>query len=499
MNDVDHIKPKGMIIEMKRKLFSVLSVFLLLTVLLSACVTNGGTSNAVSDTSGSVSSEASTPGDEVSVPEVNMNGQKIRFLVPGDQYLYYESFDIYAAELNNEIINDAVFNRNKKIEQQFNCEIIAEKLPDVQSVARERMDAQLDDFDVYMPYMHSVAPLAAQGYFHDLNSLEYLNLDQDYWDQKLGESLSIDGKLYFSTGDISMLDNECTMVMFFNKTLIKDNNLDDPYQLVKDHKWTLDKVYTMSKDFTKDNGDGVYDEKDTYGLHIAFNAPHSFFFSGGGRITSPNASGGFDLVMKNNKNVAYINHINEITNDPNILTNNTPNCNTFEAICKIFTEGRVIFTTFALVDMFQFRDSATLNFGILPYPLADEEQKEYSCLVSTGLVPVVCIPTINKNLDNTSIIVDALARESVNTVTKAYYETLLKKRTLQDNDSQDMLDIIFKSRAYDIGYVFNWGGIGDLIYTLYGTNKEFVSSYDAIEAKVILAMNETLEFFDSID
>lgn len=484
---------------MKKSSLSVISVLLLLTMLISSCVTNGDNSAVVSETSDAVSSQTSQVSDEVSVPEVNMNGQEIRFLVPGSQYIYYESFDIYAEELNNEIINDAVFNRNKKIEQQFNCKIIAEKLPDVHVVARERMDAQLDDFDVYMPYMHSAAPLAAQGYFYDLNSLEYLNLDQEYWDQKLNENLSVDGKLYFSTGDISMLDNECTMVMFFNKTLIEENHLDDPYQLVKDHKWTLDKVYEMSKGFTKDNGDGVFNEKDTYGLHIAFNAPHSFFFAGNGRITSPDGSGGFDLVMKNNKNVTYINHINDITNDPNILTNNTPNCNSFEAICKIFTEGRVIFTTFALVDMFQFRDSATLNFGILPYPLADKEQEEYTCLVSTGLVPVVCIPTINANVENTSIIVDAIARESVDTVTQAYYETLLKKRTLQDNDSQEMLDIIFKSRAYDIGYVFNWGGIGDLIYTLYGTNKEFVSSYDAIEDKVKLAMDETLEFFNSIN
>lgn len=297
-----------------------------------------------------------------------------------------------------------------------------------------------------------------------------------------------------------MLDNECTMVMFFNKTLIKENHLDDPYQLVMDHKWTLDKVYEMSKDFTKDNGNGVLDEKDTYGLHVAFNAPNSFFFAGGGRITTPNGSGGFDLVIKNNKNIDYINSIIDITNDPNMLTSRrTLSGNNFEVVCEMFTEGRVIFTTFALVDMFQFRDSATLSFGILPYPLADEEQEEYSCLVSTGLVPVVCIPTINENVEYTSIIVDAIARESVDTVTQAYYETLLKKRTLQDNDSQAMLDIIFKSRAYDIGYVFNWGGIGNHVNSLYGTNNEFVSSYDAIEDKVKLAMDETLEYFSAIN
>lgn len=35
-------------------------------------------------------------------------------------------------------------------------------------------------------------------------------------------------------------------MLFFNKDLIAENQLDDPYQLVKDGTWTLDRMYEMA-------------------------------------------------------------------------------------------------------------------------------------------------------------------------------------------------------------------------------------------------------------
>lgn len=73
-----------------------------------------------------------------------------------------------------------------------------------------------------------------------------------WWDQRANEDLTVGGKLYFTTGDISILDNMCTMVLFFNKQLIEDNSLDDPYELVKNGTWTLDKLFAMSEKVAND-------------------------------------------------------------------------------------------------------------------------------------------------------------------------------------------------------------------------------------------------------
>ena len=51
-------------------------------------------------------------------------------------------------------------------------------------------------------------------------------------------------------------DDERTHMLFFNKDLIAENQLDDPYQLVKDGTWTLDRMYEMARAVAVDNGDG---------------------------------------------------------------------------------------------------------------------------------------------------------------------------------------------------------------------------------------------------
>ena len=52
--------------------------------------------------------------------------------------------------------------------------------------------------------------------------------------------------------------------------------------------------------------------------------------------------------------------------------------------------------------------------------------------------------------------------EGMNTVTPAYKEKMLKRRYAQDADSADMLDIIYASKCFDIGYVGNWNNISRL-------------------------------------
>lgn len=66
-----------------------------------------------------------------------------------------------------------------------------------------------------MPYINNTISLATQGLLLDLYNVDYLALDKPWWDQRATENMIIADKLFITTGDISILDNECTMVMFF--------------------------------------------------------------------------------------------------------------------------------------------------------------------------------------------------------------------------------------------------------------------------------------------
>ena len=59
------------------------------------------------------------------------------------------------------------------------------------------------------------------------------------------------------------------------------------------------------------------------------------------------------------------------------------------------------------------------------------------------------VPKTNSDLERTGIILEALARESSDTVIPAYYDVTLKNKLLRDDDSVKMLDIIFGNRKLD--------------------------------------------------
>ena len=71
----------------------------------------------------------------------------------------------------------------------------------------------------------------------------------------------------------------------------------------------------------------------------------------------------------------------------------------------------------------------------------------------------MAIPVTNvERLDATCYTMEALAYYGKEMITPEYYERTLKNKRLPENDdSPEMLDIIFRNRIYDAGMVYNFG------------------------------------------
>jgi len=64
-----------------------------------------------------------------------------------------------------------------------------------------------------------------------------------------------------------------------------------------------------------------------------------------------------------------------------------------------------------------------------------------------------------------------MAYEGMKNISPVYYENLLKTRTTRDEESAEMIDFIFGNLSYDIGNMFNFGGIlGEFGYNM-STNR----------------------------
>jgi ABC-type glycerol-3-phosphate transport system substrate-binding protein len=118
---------------------------------------------------------------------------------------------------------------------------------------------------------------------------------------------------------------------------------------------------------------------------------------------------------------------------------------------KIFTEGRGLMhlaTTFSLPGMLQY----DVDFGVLPYPMYDENQKDvgYRSLNWGGYL---CVPSYLSNPTMVYETIEMLAyfSDDVNT---AFYEKLLGKQVADSPQDRDMLVMVWDSICSDFGQTY---------------------------------------------
>ena len=117
-------------------------------------------------------------------------------------------------------------------------------------------------------------------------------------------------------------------------------------------------------------------------------------------------------------------------------------------------------------------------------------------------VAVVCgyNHTFGRKGQGTPALLDALGAESKNVLTPAYYDQYLKSKGTRDNDSEEMLDIIFDSMTYDIGYLYNFGELGGMVLGMVnGYQTDLASRYAKYESKAVKAIEKMVTAFQDME
>ncbi len=267
---------------MKRAIALILLTAILLSI--PAC---GGASETDTPTGTAAETETETEADIFEgLKTTAYNGKTFKWMVPdSDDY----RGDLWTESENGESYNDAIYQRNLLVQERFNITIKAMVEPYTWDIRNEytgkiRASVQSNDnyYDLVSSHSFILPPLAVDGVLLDLNSVESIRFDRPWWSQLAYKALTFADKVYFMSGDISVNILEFANVLFMNKELAKSYKLEVPYDLVKEGKWTQDKLETMIKGTASDlNGDGVMDGNDMYGyiFHDAssiYNVPISF-------------------------------------------------------------------------------------------------------------------------------------------------------------------------------------------------------------------------------
>ncbi len=433
----------------------ILAMVMLLLILLSsvACKKDDGGNETGGGT-------VNTADDDYDYADVDYQDSDFTFLnlVEGDWGM---TTALAPDDLTNDEISDAVFKRNQKIKDIYNVNIkqIEQKMYDTTEFVQTQCLTGDSTVDVAFVVGEGLPTLMASGYLTDISTNSKIQYFEPWWNQLVRESSQFGGSasFYYAFSDISLTFFDLTWCVSVNLDMISEYQLENPYQLVKDGKWTIDKMFEMAKVAVKPNDDGSFDYSEASKCEYGF-ATHAGFTTAG-----INGAGLF-MVTKNEMSLPTFSASGERFIDvvekyaeqfatPGVAITANEDNRTYHYE-DIFRSDRVLFAGCEVKSATYYRTSE-MAYGILPVPKYDEDQESYYSNINY-LTPALVIPITNDEADKTGTILDAMAYLSYKDIMPVYYERALSLRALRDPDSQEMLNIIRDTRVTEVSLVYGW-------------------------------------------
>ncbi|MBR4896563.1 MAG: hypothetical protein IKZ41_09045 [Clostridia bacterium] len=415
--------------------------------------------------------------------------------------------DFEAEEITGEPVNDAEYERMIAVQDKANCEIVplvvAADNRQGQKPLGTSVQAGTNDYDLACLSGYSSCNALVEGYLTNLFTVENLDLTKPWWDQYCTEECTFKDAVYQMTGDLSIGDNKATFCYFFNKNMAETYNLPNFYEMVDNFTWTIDNFRQFAEavdtnlDFDND-GNHINDKEDIYGIYIWDDIMMGIVNASGIKCCTINADGNLELTLYSEK---FVNAFDKFTA---YAYNKDVTCayqrNGYDADWGqiAFREGRALFYLANIGAATSFRDMED-DFGILSLPLYDETQNRYYNSAASWSVSLYSIPKNSYGTDGLARagwITEALAYESMYSLTPAYYEQTLQNKVSRDEESARMLDLIFASRTYDFGWYFEIGGYNEGVMNLlraYSTDvSSMVQRNEKMANKILKKYNEKI-------
>lgn len=479
---------------MKKSLCLLLAILTGMIPALSAC---GSGEESANDTR--ADSEEKTTAVETdyldSLGAKNFGGQT--FVIMDANDYPDSSINVTWDEMNGDLVNDAMVSRDQKIGERYNVTIEYSLGTSAADSCKKYSQAYLaGDKICDLIYSRAAATdtfysLVSQGMLADLADNAYINLENPWWNRLVVEQLSLDGRLYFTSGDIMPAIYTSPVVIGANLNLLEQYTPEaDIYQLVVDGKWTIDELLAYTKYNNDLDGDNV--------MHTS----HDFFGYVGDSTGNALSAGAFavgcgvDLCTVNNDGLAInltSEHAISVVEKLAQLVPHEKMDDRRDYIKMTFKEDRSIFVQTYMSSFTNYLRDMQSDYLILPMPKYDAEQEDYRCLMNAWGSCFMAIPG-NADEDTSGFIAEALCYESYKSVRPAIYDKVLKQKAARDERSTAMIDVIFDGLYVDFNALYDFGGVTTALANAVYNSSPLVSSVAAKQE----AINDAVEKLTSI-
>ncbi|MBE6561601.1 MAG: hypothetical protein E7662_10800 [Ruminococcaceae bacterium] len=400
-------------------------------------------------------------------------------------------------EETGEVLFDAVYQRNKIVEDKLGVVTKSMYMKDTAKVAMQAIAADDDAYQTIMLRAEDAASMAPKEYLIDIKTTG-IDLEQPWFTQRTNQVNEIGGKLYMASSEMVATNIANTYVVFYNESLSKNlgTKPEDLYKIVLDGKWTIDKLAEMTKGAYKDlDGDNARSWGDQYGYALWDSAEAMTALQYGmGQGTGDIVNGEPRLTIISERQGQIISKLNSMfAGTDNVRY---PGLNTADnGVVPIFREGRALFAT--VIMMWAYNGNMremTDVYAALPTPKLDEKQEDYQCIGSSYFF---MLPKTLKDAKKTANVLAALSYEGYNIVYPTFWEITMKTKFSDNPTIASIYDLINASRTLDFGYMYgNKYKLRNVIKEcLDNKSDDYVSRYTAVQNATVEYMKEILKSY----
>jgi len=494
---------------MKKRILTIL----LLLALLTSC---GGTANETTQTETAPAAETETettdPAATLDLPDTDWEGRQYRILgYRNPTTANFCNFEIDTAELTGEVVNDAIYTRNSKLEEKYNTEIveIIEENGDISNstLSRVRQDVQSGDdlYELMFATLTSVGSMAQEGLLYDLYTVDNIDFTKNWYSPFVNDTVSVMNRLYFTSSDFSLRDKNRVSILIINDEMTDQYNLGEPVALVDEGTWTYDVMTEWAHTVAGDtNGNGTQDMEDTYGIGIdSYNSYPAFVMSCGIIAVTKDADGKPALQLKSEQVINALDKILLLTTDKAVTTF----CNDWEGKVdfshwsvsgNLFKSGHSLFTASFPASLETFSADCEFEYSVLPYPKYDTAQDGYYSMANSFCM-LFGIPVSCKDPAFAGFMLEAISHASTDTTLKAFYDVSCKTKYSANPDSARMLDLIFDGILFEPAQVYGLSDVSNLYINIgKSRSNNFASAYAGVEKKVNAQIEQLIEKYNAL-
>ena len=410
----------------------------------------------------------------LNLPDATYGGKEIHFMSwsangqteVGTGWIPWEEVDV--PDYDGDPINKAVYDRNGSIEEKLNVKITNEYV-DVDGdllVSRVRSNHQSGDdaFQIMTSRSYEIKSIVLEQLMYNMYDLTNLHTDMPWWNQDSVQSFTLGSTLFFAAPEMLLRDKGATACMYYNATVATNNNITNLYETVMDGDWTFDEFLSLSESVaTSLDGDDLMNSgEDLWGSHILDDTAYFLFAGAGMKFAHIDQDGYIAYDYGSEESILYMQDIFDLVMYSEHCAHHAirdlsgaPNDGLFASDLALFE--------FNLVKRIQDLRNMESDFGVLPIPKYDEYQENYASLVWVHHDCVLGIPAVVSDAEAVSAVLEYMSYLSYYDVYPEFYDTVIMGKSTRDEQSKEMLKIVFETRLFDPGlYWDNGSGMSGL-------------------------------------